>query len=242
MSKRKTIFKVYFVLLHLLLLVILLKSNFILKVENKLGLNKQQSEISEHYVRMVMYHSWIDGCVPNGAIIFIGDSITQGLCVTAISGNGINFGIGGDTTVGVLQRIKKYKSLNQAKAIVLAIGVNDMMGRKNAEILNNYKKIIYEMPKNIPLILSAVFPVDENIFKLKLNERIVELNEDIKELCSKRDNCYFINSGVALVDNKGNLEHKYHIGDGIHLNANGYHIWIQELKKILNEVSNKGEN
>jgi lysophospholipase L1-like esterase len=239
MPKRKTILKVYFVLLHLLIIVILLKSDFILRVENKLGLTKQQSEISEHYKRMIIYHSWIDGCVPNEAIIFIGDSITQGLCVTAISGKGVNFGIGGDTTAGVLKRINSYNCIKSAKAIVMAIGINDLFKRQNNEILDNYKKIISEMPKDIPLIISAILPVDENIFHKRLNKRVTDLNDGIKNLCSTTDNCYFINSGSELVNDKGNLDNKYHVGDGIHLNQSGYRIWINDLKEILNKVAYK---
>ena len=32
------------------------------------------SEITEHYTRMMKYHGYMDGSVPEGAVLFIGDS------------------------------------------------------------------------------------------------------------------------------------------------------------------------
>ena len=59
--------------------------------------------------------------------------------VTEVAARGINYGIGGDTTEGVLARLPEYNSLGRAAAVVLAIGDNDLQrGLSEAEIIANY--------------------------------------------------------------------------------------------------------
>jgi len=51
-----------------------------------LGISAQNADrdITAHYKRMMVYHRYMEGSVPDGAVLFIGDSITQGLCVVAV--------------------------------------------------------------------------------------------------------------------------------------------------------------
>lgn len=199
------------------------------------------SELSDYYYRITSYHRRMDGNIPNGAVIFIGDSITQGLAVTAVADEGVNFGIGSDTTLGVLKRIYHYNSIKRCQAVVLAIGVNDLKRRENNEILQNYKSILSFIPDNIPVIFSAVLPIDERIKKDRDNRnyRIAELNESAKETCISAVNCVFFDSGDKLVDKTGNLNSSFHIGDGVHLSTLGYEIWIEDMKNALSKINSQ---
>ncbi len=235
-------FKIAYVLcIHILLVVVLLKSDFIERVEHKIGISGQP-EITVHFNRMLSYHSRMDANVPRGAIIFIGDSITQGLCVSAVITPSVNYGIGSDTSFGVLQRLPVYKSIANASAVVIAIGINDFIFRSNIEILKNYTLIVEQIPKRVPIIFSAVLPLDEKIHAKKwqgVNQnRIKNLNSKLKDLTAKFANTFFVDASPLLVDGEGNLSNAYYMIDGIHLNSQGNAIWIQELKKAL-EKSNK---
>ena len=120
----------YIVTLHLVVGGMLWKSDFLDRVNSRLGLIEQlpKPEISEYYHRILRYHERSVDSVPDDSVIFIGDSITQGLCVSAVQPNAVNFGIGSDTTTGVLMRIPAYMpALERAKCIVLAIGVKHLM-------------------------------------------------------------------------------------------------------------------
>ena len=160
MKKRITI--IYLIGIHLLLAVVLLKSDFIDRVQTKLGIQQSglSAEITPHFHRMLRYHKRMDGNVPDGSVVFIGDSITQGLCVSAITCPSVNYGIGSDTTLGVLQRLQDYRSIDRASAVLLAIGINDMKRRSNDEIFENYRLIIEQIPKTTPIVFSAVLPLD----------------------------------------------------------------------------------
>jgi lysophospholipase L1-like esterase len=237
---RKKLLIGYVVLMHLFLLLVLVKSDFVDRIEYRLGFVDQVNpEITLHFQRMVRYHERMDANVPDGAVIFIGDSITQGLCVAAVATPSVNYGIGNDTTVGVLRRLPKYRSLERASACVMAIGVNDLQRRGNEEILRNYSAILQTVPQHLPLILSAVLPIDERIHSdlAGINTRIKELNGGLRVLCeTQRPNCTLVDPGGKLIDSSGNLRKEYADGDGLHLNGTGNSVWIQELKEAVKKA------
>lgn len=195
-------------------------------------------EITEHYRRMMNYHVYMDGNVPEGAVLFIGDSITQGLCVSAVWERSVNYGIGSDTTVGVLQRLPEYASMSRAAAVVVAIGVNDLKWRDDAGILANYKKIMEAIPPGTPVLFSAVLPLDDRSKPAEENRnpRIRELNKALGDFCAGDSRCSFVDATPSLADDTGNLRPSLHVGDGVHLNTAGYAIWITALGERLKSI------
>lgn len=237
----KLIIIVYILCIHIFLGIILFKSDFIERVQNKLGIGtKLPIELTEYYHSMVTFHSRIDGNVPRNATIFIGDSAIQGLCVSAITPLSVNYGIGNDTTVGVLQRISVYESINRAAAVVIFIGFNDMKFRTNNDILSNYASIAQKIPQNVPIIINSLISPDENVRDPKQcwKERIQALNLGLKTLTSTAENLFYVNVNQLLRDDQGNLKKDYHVGDGLHLNSKGNEMWINALQKKLDNIQN----
>jgi lysophospholipase L1-like esterase len=236
---KKFIIITYIVCVHAILGLVLFK-DYSSKRIDKSAIAKQEvkSEITEHFHHMVRYHSRMDGNVPFGSVVFIGDSITQGLCVSAVVPTAVNYGIGYDTTAGVLQRLPVYTSIKRAGAVVVAIGINDFKLRTNKDILHNYSIIAERIPENVPVIFSAVLPLDEKCFFdcQGWNKRIRDLNAELKAFCDRSKNHFYVDAGPLLLDAQGNLAAEFHDGDGIHLNSRGNAIWIGELQKTLKNV------
>ena len=86
----KKILAIYIILIHAFILLILVKSDFIDRVERKFGIKPTNQELTNHYHEMLAYHKRMDGNIPQDAIIFIGDSLTQSLAVSAIKPNKVN--------------------------------------------------------------------------------------------------------------------------------------------------------
>lgn len=246
---KKRAFVTYLILLHLFLGLVLVKSDFILRVDEKLRLmtrnpptlrqtTENTPKIKAKSFGMLEYHKRMDDNVPDGAVIFIGDSITQGLCVLAVVPLSMNYGIGGDTSAGVLKRLPEYKSLERASVIVIAIGANDMSQRSNEDILKNYRAIIQNIPGKVPVVFSAVLPIDEDCGKYAqgTNQRIRRLNKELKTLCATSLRLFYVDAGPFLADKDGDLSDEFHDGDNIHLNSMGNNIWIRELKKTILNV------
>lgn len=222
----------YMLFVHALLTVLIIDSDVVGRLQRKLG--APPAELSSYYETLVVIHGRMDGSVPDNAVLFIGDSITQGLPTAAVHHPSVNYGIGTDTTRGVLKRIDTYQSVHRADAIVLAIGVNDQIFRQSSEMAENYRKILNTLPAGSDILVSAILPVDERVVDSAYNnERVLEFNEAIKQVSLSFDNTIFLDAGSLLKDNTGNLAEEFHIGDGLHLSTKGYAAWIGALQDTL---------
>ena len=101
-----------------------------------------------------------------GAVVFLGDSITQGWgddLGAAFPGVKVaNRGISGDTTRGVLIRLQEDVLALDPAAVVLLIGTNDLEEGATPEMIaGNLKLILAALEKHdprMPIVLCQVFP------------------------------------------------------------------------------------
>lgn len=236
--KMRLLFIAYLVLLHVFMIAALVQTDILARVQNKLISNVEQEEITPFYYAMVDFHKRVDKNIPENSVIFLGDSLIQGLAVSSVASPAFNFGIGADTTEGLIQRIPHYSAISRSQKVVIAIGVNDLNRRDNKEIMSNYKKIVSLIPSNIPILFSAVLPIEEVILNASsFNERIRNLNSELEELCGTSKRLYFLDITNQLKDPDGGLSGKFHIGDGLHLNGFGNAVWITRLKEGLTLIN-----
>lgn len=232
----------YIVFVHGLLVLALAKSDVLSRLERRLGL-RPAPEITDHFGRMVSYHTRMDGNVPAGAVVFIGASHTQGLATDAVAMPSVNYGIGGDTTAGVLIRLPRYRSLDRAAAVVLSLGMNDLTRRGTDDIVANYQHILRALPPGLPIVVTALFPVDAESMTDPLssvsNTRIAGVNRALERLCATDPRCVFVDVGPRLTDKAGDLSKANHVGDGVHLSDEGYRIWIEALRSALLDVKER---
>lgn len=175
---------------------------------------EQQPELSEYYQRVLRGHLLMEGSVPAGAVVFIGNSHIAGLCTDAVATPSVNFGIGSDTTAGVLNRLPKYKCLERASAVVLEVGLNDLSRRNDAAILANYRRIVEALP-DVPIVVCAIVPVT--------SERVAVLNRALHDLCKSDPRCTFIDPEIH--------SQSLMAADDVHRNSDGYKMWIEALRR-----------
>lgn len=228
----------YLVFVHVCLGIVLWESDFLSRLERKLGGTQITEITSSHYESMLQYHMRMDGNVLDKAVVFVGDSLVQGLFTDAVASPSVNFGIGGDTTIGVLARLPAYGSLLRASTVVLAIGVNDLKFRANGEIIQNYRRIMQSLPPTLPLVCSGILPVVEtNQPSGRItNERVREINIALEALCTEHKRCVFVDIGRKLFDTRGNIVMTFYEADGVHLNSAGNRIWIEELQVAIRQI------
>ncbi len=190
---------------------------------------------SPHYRFLIRAHATIDPFVGERAVVFVGDSITEGLNTAAVTANSVNYGISNDTTEGVLRRLGKYASLQNAALVVLAIGVNDLVFRPVEDTAADYSRILEAIPANTPVLISALMPVDETAGWDGLNAKISDLNRRLPTLAGKRPNTALLDVSDRFRDDEGNLKRSLH-NDGVHLNKSGYRIWIEALTAVISEM------
>jgi lysophospholipase L1-like esterase len=167
-------------------------------------------------------------------IIFLGDSLTD-LCEWAevFQNNQIkNRGICGDTTDGVLNRLDEIVGARPKKLFIM-IGINDLnQGKSVSYIVNNYKLILDIFKHQIPqtkVFIQSLLPINTKFRINKINNEIIEVNEEIQRL-TKEFSFHYIDLFSAFLDNNNELDEQY-TTDGLHLNGKGYLVWKEVIEK-----------
>ena len=193
-----------------------------------------------HYSRRVSHFNNLP--VKKGAIIFIGDSITEQCNWSELFDNPeiINRGIGGDVVEGVAKRLEFLKTSEPA-ALFLMIGINNMnRGDSNDAIFKEYKLLVEKIKTynpSIKLFLYSILPINENSFigiPIASNESIEALNQNIQKLAENIDAVY-INLFSHFLNSERKLDKKYS-NDGLHINGEGYLLWEEVIKNYIHDI------
>lgn len=220
----------YIILLHLTLAAAFYDPGLVNRIKANLGYMPE--ELSPFYYTNIALQQRIANNLSPDAIVFIGDSHVQGLAVSSVHKHSENFGIGNDTTYGVIQRLPKYQKLDEVKTVVLSIGFNDLRYRDNSDIVKNIVYILNHFSKDTKIVLNAISPVGAAKHAL-YNERILYLNAQYKLLSQSYQNVTYVNAFESHINIKGFLPQKYLLSDHIHLSEEGYKIWINVLSALL---------
>ena len=173
-----------------------------------------------------------------GAVVFFGDSITQGWGTdfrkAFESMKLANRGIGGDTTRGMLLRIKEDVLALNPKAVVLLMGTNDIEVEVPADAIGrNFQKIVAALkahdPK-MPVIVCRIFP--SSATKKRPKETILAVNE-LFAAAVKGDPQFTVLDTYALFANAEGDALPSLFPDLLHLNAAGYAKWASALRPVF---------
>lgn len=166
-------------------------------------------------------------------VAMLGDSITNRGDWKTLFENLVvlNFGIDGDTTSGVLNRVNSVIEL-EPKVVVLIIGINDLcISVPIEDVFNRYIQIVEKLKsKNIKLILNAVIITQIPT----VNRKVKVFNEMIKNY-AKENNIVFTEINSAFENDKGLLREDL-TTDGLHLCQKAYKVWAYRLKSVVEKI------
>lgn len=181
-----------------------------------------------------------NAAVKKGGIAFVGDSITDffRICEFYLKKRVYNRGISGDTSQGVLNRLKESVYDLKPEKVFLLIGTNDIARPRYDEnqTAKNIAEIVREINENCPdtiVYVESVYPVSEKYTGLgkRTNIKVNSLNKKIKNALEDLS-CVYIDFHQHLAGNDGNLKDEYTY-DGLHLSGDGYKKVIEILKPYL---------
>ena len=177
-----------------------------------------------------------------GALVFLGDSITQGWGDNiggAFPGAKVaNRGISGDTTRGVLIRLKEdVLDLNPA-GVVLLIGTNDLEEKAEPEIIAGNLKLIIAALKahnaKMPIVLCQVFPSSAS--KSRSADNIKKVNQLYFAAVKGDAQVTFIETHPLFADAQGDAK-KEEFPDLLHPNKAGYAKWAGAIRPVLETLN-----
>lgn len=210
-----------------------------------LAISKKDKEEVTYYEQKCQVFAQENVNFSKGQIVFIGDSITDGCALDNyyqdLPLSVYNRGIGGDNTLGVIDRLDSSLITLNPKKVVLLIGTNDINGkRKPANVLSDYEEILKTISVKLPdtkVYCISIPPMNKDLETYtsievdKSNATVLEVNPKIKELATKYGYEY-VDIHTDLCDENGYLM-KSCSPDGIHLNNEGYLKWVAKLKPLL---------
>lgn len=173
-----------------------------------------------------------------GAVVFLGDSITQGWGDDFGKSFGAlktaNRGISGDTTRGMLIRLKEdVLSLNPTAVVILA-GTNDLEENATSEVItSNMKLILAELKAfrdDLQVVLCKVFPSSAS--KSRSADRIKAINTAFAALVRDQPQVTLVETWKLFANADGDARAE-EFPDLLHPNAAGYHKWASALNPVL---------
>ncbi len=203
-----------------------------------------------------------DDPIGKNKIVFIGNSITYSLRHWDKKFNVeniVNRGISGDYSDGILERLDEiiyYKPL----AVFLLIGLNDFFddnttrsGRTPEYVAKNIlttAKTIKQGSPETKVFIQTILPINNRqyldekpqinflwtTYYPSVNQQVNATNKILKE-----NNEFEIIDLHSLYLNNDQSMKRNLSKDGVHLNENGYNIWIDRVKPLIDRV-NKAAN
>ena len=174
-----------------------------------------------------------------GDVVFLGDSITAGVDWTKLFADIRirNMGIGFDSSGLMLQRLDRVIALRPSKVFIM-VGITDLNNLHSGivDILSNYKRMIDRMKAGTPesqIYFQSVLPKQGYASSyLGLNEDIIEVNEQLRQMCMAYENVHYIDLHALFKTdmNQMNPEYTY---DGGHLNGKGYLVWKKAIDPYM---------
>lgn len=209
----------------------------------QLNAKKSQDNFQLYYDQKVAAYNVENANYSRGQIVFIGDSITDLYHLNDYYNDlplaTYNRGIGGDTTQGVINRLKVSLYDIAPSEIVLMIGINDLNGGLSSEtIVNNYRTIIDGIKTNLPdakLFTMGIAPLAISFNYgdiLAKNNQIIAINSEIKALSEAKGYTHVNLYDALKRDDENALKEEYTI-DGIHLSDAGFAVWTSQVKPLL---------
>lgn len=202
--------------------------NFLWEQLKKITVSK---EYPDYYLQKVDIFESLESS--NIDKIFIGDSITDhGEFQEYFPEETVlNRGISNDDSKGVLNRIQEVINRNPKEAYLM-IGVNDILrGTDSSLFEKNIRDIVTSFDKTkTKVIIQSVLPVNNEIYGGAVSNRtVVKFNEYLQSI-AKESGAVYVDIFNQMVDSNNQLGVKYTI-DGIHLNGNGYRVWINTISQ-----------
>lgn len=176
--------------------------------------------------------------VVTGAVIFLGDSITQGGNWVELLGDStaVNRGIGGDITFGVLKRMDDVTRRQPARLFIL-IGINDIGKDIPDEVIaDNCRRIIETVQAASPattIYVQSLLPVNPAYPHFPQHydkeNHVVRVNSLLRDVAAST-HTRFVNLFPLFTNKQERLREDLTV-DGLHLNAAGYKIWVDYLRQ-----------
>jgi len=200
-------------------------------------LNAQISTRPAHWQKRYRLFEAEKDSISKDGYVFLGNSLTEGFNLKKYFPDwpAVNRGIVSEHLDGLFDRLGNSAVDLKPKKLFLMIGINDIGDKRSDDYIKKmYTSFLDTLTQQLPqteIYIQSILPVSPRWANCP-PDQIIRINNFLEQLASQR-NAAFVNLYPFFV--KENKHIKDHLSrDGAHLNAKGYQIWADHLKKYLN--------
>jgi len=174
---------------------------------------------------------------PKKVILFVGSSTIENWKTLKDDFPGqtvLNRGVSGTKTVDLYTYRERLITPYDAKQIFIYEGDNDIGLRWSTDsIVEQFTALFGEIRKSKPHAEIIYISIKPSPRRLKDKIQIEEVNARIKQFMEQQPNIGYADVYAQMLDANGNLIPAYYRPDGLHLTAEGYHIWKDVVSKFI---------
>ena len=148
----------------------------------------------------------------------------------------INRGFGGSTIPDAIRYLNEIVYPYEPKQVLIYEGDNDLASSDKItadSVLNRFEKLFSLIRKHLPNTSIAFVSIKPSPSREKLMPEMQEANSMIKDFLSHQKNAAFIDVYHGMLNKDGTPDKSLFIGDELHMNDKGYHIWQRIIKPYL---------
>jgi lysophospholipase L1-like esterase len=174
---------------------------------------------------------------PRDAVLFVGSStirIWTTLAEDFPNAKVINRGFGGSQIADSVRYADRIIIPYHPRLIVLYAGDNDLAaGKTPQQVLRAFGELVDKVHAALPQTPIAFISIKPSIARIKLKAQIQEANQLIEDYAKQHKNVEYINIVPVMIDAEGNPKKELFRPDGLHMNRDGYKLWIPIIEPRL---------
>jgi len=171
-----------------------------------------------------------------GGVVFTGSSSIERWNLTASFPDivALNRGIGGTRLADIGSHLDQLALHYRPRTIVLYAGDNDVAtGRAPVDIAADFQSIADRVRAALPDTRLVFISIKPSIARWTLIGQMRETNKLVHQLCEDDRNFVYVDIEPSMLDDEGRPRPELFDDDGLHLSAEGYRLWAQQVAPWL---------
>jgi lysophospholipase L1-like esterase len=152
----------------------------------------------------------------------------------------INLGFGGSTLEACVYFFERLVPPVNPCSLVVYAGDNDLGdGQAPEKVLASFQALQSKVRQTLADIEFGFISIKPSPARFSIIEKIRAANEAIRSEIESSSGAYFIDIFDGMLDSAGGPRHELFGEDGLHLNREGYRVWVELLSPYCNRIFTK---
>ena len=148
----------------------------------------------------------------------------------------IQHGFGGAKLADVAFYAERLVNPFEPRAVVVFAGTNDLhpgASKAPGVLLETYQRFVERVRSALPMVPIYFIGITPSPLRWEIWDQAQETNRLIREWSARSPQLFYIETGPALLGEKGEPDADNYMFDGLHLSEQGYAIWTEIIRARL---------